>query len=346
MLVRTNSSICINPIPGIPLPDIEEEENTISSSNNSANIALPTKCSFFNFLHSKDTYQIITADELVILLSKKTFMDHIYDEVIILDARFDYEFEGGRITGAQNVCTRDDIPIIYNSLKGGNMCIVFHCEFSQNRGPTLMKLFRKHDRQQNLKGYPRLKFPNLFLLKGGYKQFYSDHSEFCIGGYTPMRDKKYILNGQLKRCYSDYTKNMLLSFEEVNNHFSPYKSPTLSISPSQFKACSQSPSLDAFSIRGKRSISLPAIHNSCSQALTFPDDPDLEPTICRSSSKALTPVSVPPHFTFSQQSSLSQSPTPFYATQDSINSFDSENPDELKSPGFESLSEILFPSMP
>lgn len=343
MRARSKSEVFRAPIPGVPLPDIEDDDNNNSSSNYNTNLALPTENSFLSIFHTKDSFKVITSDEFAILLKEKTYMNHKFDSVTTLDGRFEYEFEGGRVLGAQNITTRDAIAYIYDALPGGNMCIVFHCEFSQNRGPYLMKLFRKYDREQNMKEHPKLKFPNLFLLKDGYKQFYIDHPELCINGYVPMRDKKYVLNGQLKKCYTEYTKNMLLTYEEANNHFFSYKKPILSISPSQFKARSQSTSLDSISLRGKRSISLPQIYSSCSQTLTFPDVLP-EETVYRTTSKALTPICAPPHSTFSQQTSLS--PSPIYASSSSESFFGSANPDELKSPGFESLSEIYFPTMP
>lgn len=345
MRVRSKSEFLRAPIPGVPLPDIEEDDSNTTTPSCSTNLPLSSGNKYISILHTKDSFQVITSDEFAILLKEKTYNNHRFDSVVTLDGRFDYEFKGGRVSGARNICTREAVSDVYDSLEGGNMCIVFHCEFSQNRGPYLMSLFRKYDRQQNIKEYPKLKFPHLFLLKDGYKQFYFDHPEHCVNGYVPMRDKKYILNGQLKKCYTEYTKNMLLSYEEVNNHFFSYKNPILSISPSQFKACSQSTSLDSLSIRGKRSISLPAIRSSCSQTLTFPDVVPSEQAICRSSSKAMTPICVPPHFNFSQQNSLSTSPTPVYVNSASETFVDITDPGELKSLGFEKLSEIYFPDM-
>ena len=45
--------------------------------------------------------------------------------------------------------------------------IIFHCEFSSERGPQMSKYLRKIDRGDNL--YPKLKYPELYLLEGGYK---------------------------------------------------------------------------------------------------------------------------------------------------------------------------------
>lgn len=52
--------------------------------------------------------------------------------------------------------------------------IIIHCEFSQKRGPKLIRYLRKRDREINEMNYPNLIYPNVYLLKGGYSQFVKD----------------------------------------------------------------------------------------------------------------------------------------------------------------------------
>ena len=156
---------------------------------------------------SSDPFSTITAEELSRLLTDP--MSHSFDRIIILDARFRYEFRGGRITGARNVRTRADIADIYERFRGENVCIVFHCEFSHNRGPTLMRLFRDYDRRQNGGRYPELCYPNILLLEGGYSNFYAQFRELCQGEYIPMRHPRFVENGELRRCHSDYSREIL-----------------------------------------------------------------------------------------------------------------------------------------
>jgi len=48
------------------------------------------------------------------------------------------------------------------------------------------------DRKANLESYPRLDYPNLYLLDGGYKKFYEFSSLYCEPQqYVAMRDKKF-----------------------------------------------------------------------------------------------------------------------------------------------------------
>lgn len=52
--------------------------------------------------------------------------------------------------------------------------IIFHCEFSSERGPSLLRFLRNQDRSLNEHIYPYLYYPELYLLEGGYKSFYEN----------------------------------------------------------------------------------------------------------------------------------------------------------------------------
>lgn len=65
----------------------------------------------------------------------------------VVDCRYPYEFEGGHIRGARNLYTQDqiltelvnsktDTPKLVSDEPKRNI-IVFHCEFSSERGPKL-----------------------------------------------------------------------------------------------------------------------------------------------------------------------------------------------------------------
>ena len=49
------------------------------------------------------------------------------------------------------------------------------------------RFLRCLDRDMNKECYPRLKFPEIYLLEGGYKAFYQTNKTFCEPqGYVPM----------------------------------------------------------------------------------------------------------------------------------------------------------------
>ena len=106
------------------------------------------------------------------------------DELLIIDARYPFEYAGGHIASAQNIYTENDLRLLFSNLilsSSRPSIIVFHCEFSSERGPRLCRLFRSLDRQYNMANYPDLSFPSVYLLDGGYAEFFTHLSSqrFC-----------------------------------------------------------------------------------------------------------------------------------------------------------------------
>lgn len=130
-----------------------------------------------------------------------------FQKIIICDARFDYEYEGGHIVGALNVRTKRDLLSLFKKYKGLNVAFVFHCEFSHDRGPNTLTLFRNIDRQVN--NYPHLTFPHIYLLEGGYSKFYQQFKGLCKDGYVQMYDKEHANNGDLKRSNALYRREIV-----------------------------------------------------------------------------------------------------------------------------------------
>jgi M-phase inducer tyrosine phosphatase len=133
---------------------------------------------------------------------------HGYDVVIIADCRFGYEYDGGHIRDSLNVKSIADMKDLYDYFRGCRACIVFHCEFSKDRGPRFMHAFRAHDRSENRDYYPNLEFPDIFLLEGGYRRFYQEAPDLCDGGYVPMRQEAFVVSGELRRNHSAYVTDI------------------------------------------------------------------------------------------------------------------------------------------
>lgn len=114
----------------------------------------------------------------------------IIENYEIIDCRYPYEYNGGHIKGAKNMYTRDQVMEHFIHSKSKQMLnegvltqsekrkiVIFHCEFSSERGPTLSRFLRSEDRASNC--YPNLSYPEMYLLHGGYKAFFTSHSELC-----------------------------------------------------------------------------------------------------------------------------------------------------------------------
>uniref|UniRef100_A0A3Q1IXI4 M-phase inducer phosphatase n=1 Tax=Anabas testudineus TaxID=64144 RepID=A0A3Q1IXI4_ANATE len=122
--------------------------------------------------------------------------NHLVEQVIVIDCRYPYEFEGGHIKGALNLHQEDQVenfllktPII-PSCSEKRVVIIFHCEFSSERGPRMCRFVRKRDRDMN--DYPKLHYPELYILKGGYKDFFPHFQSQCEPqAYRPMHHEDF-----------------------------------------------------------------------------------------------------------------------------------------------------------
>ncbi|XP_033223834.1 M-phase inducer phosphatase-like isoform X2 [Belonocnema kinseyi] len=134
-------------------------------------------------------------------LIRGEFTETISDYKIV-DCRYPYEYEAGHIEGALNLYSKELIEqCLLAPLKHKpeiepdshkRSIIVFHCEFSWERGPNLSRFLRNIDRQRNKEHYPALHYPELYLLHGGYQKFYIEQKELCLPqGYRPMRDPNH-----------------------------------------------------------------------------------------------------------------------------------------------------------
>lgn len=119
--------------------------------------------------------------------------NHKISKFIILDARYPYEYNGGHINGAKSAFekqeTMEDLfrEAVQKRQNDKPVIVIFHCEFSAERGPRLMREFRDKDRSLNKHNYPKLFYPEIYLLEGGYKMFYETHGQLCEPkSYLPM----------------------------------------------------------------------------------------------------------------------------------------------------------------
>ena len=120
-------------------------------------------------------------------------------QYVIIDCRYPYEYDGGHIAGALNLYTKDQVhdflneyhnnfPVVNgNKNQRPNTVLIFHCEFSSERGPKMARFLRSQDRILNAEKYPLLSFPEIYIAEGGYKDFYPQYPTLCTPqGYTPM----------------------------------------------------------------------------------------------------------------------------------------------------------------
>ena len=95
------------------------------------------------------------------------------------------------------------------------LVIIFYCEFSSKRAPSLYGHLRNLDRLANMKSYPSLFYPNIYLLDGGYSKFVKNNDKFCVGKknkYRRMLDKRdrgtfFKRNEELREIWAGISNN-------------------------------------------------------------------------------------------------------------------------------------------
>ena len=103
-----------------------------------------------------------------------------FQNKLIIDCRFEYEYEGGHINEAINYNDKDLLAKhLFNTPMDGRTLIVLHCEYSAHRAPLMARHLRAADRTANAEHYPRLTYPELYILDGGYSGFFTEHPCRC-----------------------------------------------------------------------------------------------------------------------------------------------------------------------
>jgi M-phase inducer tyrosine phosphatase len=133
-------------------------------------------------------------------ITKDTFLqvldgcfDTCYDQRMVVDCRFEYEFEGGHIDGAVNYNDKELLTSqLFETSLPGKTLLIFHCEYSAHRAPIMARHVRQHDRATNAEHYPRLTYPEVYILQGGYSDFFKQEPSRCFPqNYVEMDSKEH-----------------------------------------------------------------------------------------------------------------------------------------------------------
>ncbi|KAJ7582837.1 hypothetical protein C8J56DRAFT_894617 [Mycena floridula] len=191
-------------------------------------------------------------------------LDGAYEDNIrdfhIIDCRFDYEYDGGHIPGAVNINTATQVEQLLlgpsltkpkPSISGDSAkktVLVFHCEFSAKRAPTFAKHLRAKDRAMNNHIYPKIHYPEVYILQGGYCGYFKECSVRCEPpAYVTMDDPSHLASrredlDQFRKTkfgrhksytYGDGAKTSMMSQQQLKRNTVPSSGP-----PALFAAAS------------------------------------------------------------------------------------------------------------
>jgi M-phase inducer tyrosine phosphatase len=155
-----------------------------------------------------DSIPRITKDTLLDILDGN--YDSDFDQRMIIDCSFEYEFEGGHIDGAVNYNDKELLTSqLFEASLPGKTLLIFHCEYSAHRAPIMARHVRKQDRSTNAEFYPKLTYPEVYILDGGYSNFFAQHRSRCFPqNYVEMDAKEhaYTCEREMGRLRQNRTK--------------------------------------------------------------------------------------------------------------------------------------------
>ena len=125
---------------------LESESSSLFSQSGDDDEGRPMLSESFN----EDKGRMITAETLQKILTNQHEHSTYYSEVVIVDCRYKYEYEGGHIKNAININSEEVArETFFSSLtfdegsreRTRKKLIVLHCEFSSIRAPTMCVFF-------------------------------------------------------------------------------------------------------------------------------------------------------------------------------------------------------------
>ena len=102
----------------------------------------PVRLQLPHFNADEESLPRITKDTMCDVLDGK--YEQCYDRSVIIDCRFEYEYEGGHIEGAINVNDKERLATqLFESPCSENTLLILHCEYSAHRAPIMCVTSRR-----------------------------------------------------------------------------------------------------------------------------------------------------------------------------------------------------------
>ena len=268
-----------------------KEKETYNMEDNSH---LP-KTTINTFKVDNDLLPRINEDELFRILNGEYKEE--FDEYVVIDCRFNYEYDGGHIMNAINITSQQGLEekFINNNTNDSSKrrLYIFHCEFSIFRSPTMASHLRKCDRILNSNNYPKLTYPDIVVLEGGYKGFYDKYKSHCYPqAYVEMKDVNHQKTCELEmgkvrqakklpraKSYNHFlgnnslsnTHNRSNSFTTITSHAENLKILKRQRSTSKFNLSNNNDTDNEISIPGTQNL----LDNRLTRASTFAYTPSV-----------------------------------------------------------------------
>lgn len=130
--------------------------------------------------------------------------------LILIDARYDYEFRNCSIVGARNCKTRASLRRLLKKGLASNATFIFYCDSTMTRSKilssALQRLLNADTEMQKA-----AKSVQWLVLDGGIESFIRHYPELCQGSFVPKTEKSFIRSGQMKMCSTNFRREFLFN---------------------------------------------------------------------------------------------------------------------------------------
>ena len=87
-------------------------------------------------MQEEESLPRITKDTMINVLDGK--YKGLHDRSVVIDCRFEYEYDGGHIDGAINYNDKEELAgKLFEELSPSSTLLIFHCEYSAHRAPIM-----------------------------------------------------------------------------------------------------------------------------------------------------------------------------------------------------------------
>ncbi|KAI9738760.1 MAG: cell division cycle- protein [Cirrosporium novae-zelandiae] len=154
-----------------------------------------------------DNLPRITRDTLINALDGK--YDSFYKQRIIIDCRFEYEYKGGHIDGAENFNDKEDLESrLFDNPPTCDTLLILHCEYSAHRAPHMARFVRQADRAKNKDIYPQLTYPEICYPQNYVEMEDAAHASACERGLSKVKQQRSKLTRAQTFAFGEQSPNI------------------------------------------------------------------------------------------------------------------------------------------
>ncbi|OHT05898.1 hypothetical protein TRFO_26167 [Tritrichomonas foetus] len=213
---------CCESLPGYQTINMKNQD--LRRQNSSVLLKSPLIVNASNNNATRCNIRVISIKELSDILLCHTSIEK---SVVVIDARYPYEYQCGHIVGSYNVQNMKQLEKL-TKMRWQNALFIIYCDKSTTRSKIIASCISRVIQESNhigKSGYNQTKSDrNILILEDDFKTFANEYPCLMTGVYVNKVDKKYTKNGLYKK-YSDLFRKEFLMEDTKQIKNDVYKSP-------------------------------------------------------------------------------------------------------------------------